>query len=124
MKDHLYPHLSKPGQSPKPAFSTFEIFLPSRVLGGFCSVCDALRSSTGKGAGRTPKRAMAEGLARGHTWGCAEQPRALTIERDRLKLQLLRVAFPEVRSSLPKLAHVQHRHLVRLEGDLAAAIQE
>lgn len=67
---------------------------------------------------------MAEGLGRGHTWGCAEQPWALTIEWDRLKLQLLRVAFPEVRSSLPKLAHVQHRHLVRLEGDLAAAIEE
>lgn len=56
---------------------------------------------------------MAEGQARGHTRGCAEQPGALTIERDCLELQLLRVALPEERSSLPELAHVQQRHLVR-----------
>lgn len=43
---------------------------------------------------------MAEGQAR-------EQPGALTIERDCLKLQLLRVALPQVRSCLPKLFHVQ-----------------
>lgn len=67
MKDHLYPHLSKPGESQKPAFLTCEIFLPSRVLGESCSACDALRSSTGRGAGRTPERATAEGQARGHS---------------------------------------------------------
>lgn len=68
---------------------------------------------------------MAKGVAWGtHTGLCRELPRGLTIERDCLKLQLLCVAFSEVFSSLPKLAHVQHRHLARLEEDLAAAKEE
>lgn len=72
MKDHLHPHLSKPGESQKPAFLTSEI-LPSRLLGEFCSACDALRSSTGKGQGG-PLRAMAEGQARGHTGAVQGSP--------------------------------------------------
>lgn len=48
----------------------------------------------------------------------------LTIKWDCLKLQLLCVAFPEVFSSLPKLAHVQHSHLVWLEEDLPTAKEE
>lgn len=68
---------------------------------------------------------MDKGLAWGSLMGlCRELPRGLTIKRYRLKLQLLRVAFPEVFSSLPKLAHVQHRHLAWLEGPLAAAKDE
>lgn len=66
---------------------------------------------------------MAKGLARGTHMGlCRELP--LTIEGDCLQLQLLGVALPEVLSSLPKLAHVQHRHLAWLEEDLAAVKEE
>lgn len=61
--------------------------------------------------GTSPLRAMTKGLG-------------LTIKWDCLKLQLLCVAFPEVFSSLPKLAHVQHRHLVWLEEDLPTAKEE
>lgn len=64
-----------------------------------------------EGMGTSPLRAMTKGLG-------------LTIKWDCLKLQLLCVAFPEVFSSLPKLAHVQHSHLVWLEEDLPTAKEE
>lgn len=73
------------------------------------------------GQGWSPKRVTAGVLAGGTDMGlCQELPQGLTIKRYCLKLELLCVAFPEVFSSLPKLAHVQHRHLARLEEDLAA----
>ena len=62
-----------------------------------------------------------ESHGQGFLWGCAL---GLTVKWNCLKLQLLCVAFPEVFSSLPKLAHVQHRHLARLEEDLPTAKEE
>lgn len=119
MKDHLLLHLRRQEDSQKSAFPTSEVFLSSRVVG---AILQHTGTSTGKGTGMLSKESHGQGAGLEHTHGAV--PRGLTIERNCLKLQLLCVAFPEVLSSLPKLGHVQHRHLARLEEDLAAVKKE